>query len=213
MCPHGNTRPKCALCGPKRTFPGTARRGTYERVGRPKRLGVGSVMKRVLLGGVAAAALNFAIGLDCVAHAEDRPVRRDETATTALLAAAHNWTGFYFGVNAGAVWGSYGARTSTEVSSACLFNPLDVAAVNAAGLQTMKRSGFAGGGLSGSIRPTRCLATQTPDRSGSATLRSRRRVGSSALASNMPSSIAGPRRSNTITSAPAASPCRFLRSP
>ena len=102
-------------------------------------------MKRVLLGGVAAAALNIAAGLGGVAHAGDQPTRRDQAATAALLAAAYNWTGSYFGINAGAVSGSYGARTSTEVSPAYLFNPLDVAAVNAAGVQTMKRSGFAGG--------------------------------------------------------------------
>lgn len=98
-------------------------------------------MKRVSLGGVAVVALTVAFGQP--AAAQDKPADRGNGAT--LAATAYNWTGLYVGMNAGAAWGTYGAQTSTTVSPSYLFSPLDVAAVNAAGVQTMKRSGFVGG--------------------------------------------------------------------
>ena len=47
-------------------------------------------------------------------------------------------------MNAGAAWGSYDPRTTTTPNT-YLFSPLDVAAVNAAGAQSIKPLGFSGG--------------------------------------------------------------------
>ena len=52
----------------------------------------------------------------------------------------YNWTGFYVGLNAGAVLGSYKLDSSTSPNT-YLSSPADVAAVNAAGVQNLKPAG------------------------------------------------------------------------
>jgi opacity protein-like surface antigen len=71
-------------------------------------------------------------------------------ATAALLSpgGAHaaepfNWNGFYAGLVAGASSGQYGAQTSTV--SAGYLSGANLAAVNAAGAQTIKQTGFVSG--------------------------------------------------------------------
>ena len=57
-------------------------------------------MKRVLLSGVALAAL---VGS---AAAADIPRRVEQVAPAVPYVAAYNWTGFYVGINAGWGWGT-----------------------------------------------------------------------------------------------------------
>ena len=82
-------------------------------------------MWRVIAGGIALSML-FATA----AHAQNQ---------------IYDWSGAYFGVNAGAAQGSYDPTTSTLVSPSYLFKSVDVAAVNAAGRQRIKPLGFVGG--------------------------------------------------------------------
>src|SRR5882724_3570086 len=57
----------------------------------------------------------------------------------------HNWTGFYGGYNVGAAFGSYDARTTATPGGTYLVAPADIAAVNAAGGQSIRPIGFTGG--------------------------------------------------------------------
>jgi opacity protein-like surface antigen len=60
--------------------------------------------------------------------------------------APFNWTGGYVGITAGGAWGTYDTTTSTALSPGGYFpNAATVAAVNAAGPQSIKPSGFATG--------------------------------------------------------------------
>jgi outer membrane immunogenic protein len=59
-------------------------------------------MKRVLLSGVALAAL---VGSAAAADIPRR-VERQVTAPVPYVAAAYNWTGFYAGINGGWGWGT-----------------------------------------------------------------------------------------------------------
>src|SRR5579871_7060992 len=54
---------------------------------------------------------------------------------------AYNWTGGYVGLTAGAEWGEYDPRTSTNT----FFIPATIAEINAAGVQSIKPVGFATG--------------------------------------------------------------------
>ncbi len=92
-------------------------------------------MKKLLLGTVAVITV---AGVDC-AMAADVPVK----APSVTPPAVYNWTGFYGGVTAGAAWGQYDARTSTVGGS--YLDAVSAAAVNAAGIQSIKPSGFATG--------------------------------------------------------------------
>jgi outer membrane immunogenic protein len=71
-------------------------------------------MKRVLLSGVALAAL---VGSATAADIPRR-VERQVTAPVPYVAAAYNWTGFYAGINAGWGWGTgslNGSRRTGDV--------------------------------------------------------------------------------------------------
>ena len=60
-----------------------------------------------------------------------------------LPAPPYSWTGFYGGVTAGAAWGQYNARTSTAGGS--YLDAASAAAVDAAGAQSVKPTGFTTG--------------------------------------------------------------------
>jgi opacity protein-like surface antigen len=55
----------------------------------------------------------------------------------------HTWNGFYVGLTAGAAWGQYDPRTSTDADG--YLGPPAAAAVGAAGSQTIKSTGFVTG--------------------------------------------------------------------
>jgi opacity protein-like surface antigen len=102
-------------------------------------------MKRVWRDSVAAAILIVVTCFAYATHAEDNTAHHKKPAPAPVAAVPYSWSGFYIGLNAGAVWGSYDAQTSTALSPTYLFQPQDVAAVNAAGVQNLKHSGFSGG--------------------------------------------------------------------
>ena len=89
-------------------------------------------MWRGVCGGMSAAVLAVAVGSGLPVHAQDN-------------ALPYDWTGFYVGINAGGAHGTYNPTTSTVVSPTYLFKPVDVAAVNNAGMQHIKPLGFLGG--------------------------------------------------------------------
>ena len=62
-------------------------------------------MKRVLLSGVALAAL---VGSASAADIPRRVVERQVAAPVQYMAAGYNWTGFYLGLNGGWGWGAEG---------------------------------------------------------------------------------------------------------
>ena len=64
----------------------------------------------------------------------------------AVGGAPYNWNGFYAGVTAAAAWGQYGATTSTV--SGGYMDTVEATAVNTAGIQSIKTSGF-GAGIEG----------------------------------------------------------------
>jgi opacity protein-like surface antigen/outer membrane protease len=94
------------------------------------------MQKKHLLAGVAFTAL-----LAGSATAADmRPIKAPP------LPAPFTWTGGYVGLTAGGAWGAYDTTTSTALSPGGYFpNAATVAAVNAAGPQSIKPGGFATG--------------------------------------------------------------------
>jgi opacity protein-like surface antigen len=78
------------------------------------------------------------------------PALADELPSKAPLSpSVHNWAGFYGGYNAGAAFGSYDARTTALPGGTYLFDPADIAAVGAAGVQNTRPNGFTGGAQAG----------------------------------------------------------------
>jgi len=70
-------------------------------------------MKRVLLSGVALAALTGS------AFAADLPRREVVTKAPAYIATAYNWTGPYVGINAGGAWSrsNFGAPFASDTNA------------------------------------------------------------------------------------------------
>ena len=121
-----SARQYCHLRNPARTPNTSEVRSSYlERV-----------MKKLLLGTVAIITV---AGVD-YAMAADLPVAPPSPA-------AYNWTGWYVGVTAGAMWGQYDPRTSTIDGG--YIGARGAAGVSAAGTQTIKPSGFVAGVDSG----------------------------------------------------------------
>ncbi len=100
---------------------------------------VASISKFFLAGALLAGPL-----LAGSATAADMPAKTPSEPA----APARNWTGCYFGINAG------GAAAGSDVTTVLnpgtyLFNPTDVAAVSATGSGSGNISGFIGGGQAG----------------------------------------------------------------
>jgi opacity protein-like surface antigen len=97
-------------------------------------------MGRVISGAIFASAFLVALSAGGV-RAADLPVK-----VAPAPAPVWSWSGWYVGLNVGATWGTFNPRTSTAVDG---FTPLtdasDVAAVNAAGVQTINAFGATGG--------------------------------------------------------------------
>src|SRR5262245_59128062 len=93
--------------------------------------------KRYCLAGVALTALGTAIGIGAAQSA-------DMAGVKAPPVALFTWTGGYVGVTAGEAWGSYDTNTQV-VSGGGYINAAQQAAVNAAGPQRVKATGFATG--------------------------------------------------------------------
>ncbi len=68
---------------------------------------------------------------------------------------AYNWTGFYIGGNVGGAWGNFDPRTTTVYSDPGWFVTTDIPAIDAAGIQSSKPTGFTGGFEAGYIRQSR----------------------------------------------------------
>lgn len=98
-------------------------------------------MKRLLITGAVllAAAAN--------AYAADiySPPARAPMYTKAPPPVVPSWIGFYVGGVAGGAWGSFDPTTSTVFSPTGYFDSTSVPAVNAAGVQSIKPTGFTGG--------------------------------------------------------------------
>ena len=95
-------------------------------------------MHRHLLG---SAALIVLVGAGYASAADYAPA-------VSTPQPQYNWSGFYVGLNAGAVLGSYKLNSSTSPNT-YLPNPADSAAINAAGVLNTKPTGFTGGAQSG----------------------------------------------------------------
>jgi outer membrane immunogenic protein len=100
-------------------------------------------MKKLLCGCVALMAL--AVGPAMAADLGAAPVY----TKAPMMAPVYNWTGAYFGVNAGGAWGDSEATTTTVFSPTGYFATSSVPAIAAAGAQTIKSTGFTGGGQFG----------------------------------------------------------------
>jgi opacity protein-like surface antigen len=94
-------------------------------------------MKKLLLGSVAVVGLFAA---SPVYSADLEVIQKAPPALTTL----DLWSGLYVGVNAGAAWGSYDPRTSTVAVPGGDINA-SAGRFNAAGIQSLNRSGFTGG--------------------------------------------------------------------
>ena len=66
-----------------------------------------------------ALAASAVLGIAPVASAADLPVKSPVTPVAAL----HNWTGFYFGLNAGYGWGGSAGNSVTVVSDPVVYLP------------------------------------------------------------------------------------------
>lgn len=121
-------------------------------------------MARVGVSGIAALAflLVFQAGNFAQAkgqaknHGKNKPVKPYSTQQAPAIAPAstpqvYSWDGLYAGMNVGAAWGAYNPTTTTALDgrTGYLLHSADIAAVNAAGAQTIDPLGFAGGGQVG----------------------------------------------------------------
>jgi outer membrane immunogenic protein len=98
----------------------------------------GTLMKRNIVGGLAVSALLVVASLS-TAIAADMPLK----AAPSPPVPAYSWTGFYIGGTAGGAFGSFDPSTST--ASENYLGPTGLPAVNAAGPQSIKPTGFTGG--------------------------------------------------------------------
>jgi len=98
-------------------------------------------MKKLLLGSMAFVAL-----IAGPAMAADMAVRAPVYKGPAPVVAAYNWSGFYIGGTVGGAWGTFDPTTSTVLSPVGGgLAATSVTAINAAGVQSIKPSGWTGG--------------------------------------------------------------------
>src|SRR5664279_5646188 len=97
----------------------------------------GSVVKKSIVVAAAIAAFGFVN----TANAADMPVK----AVSAPIATAYNWTGWYFGLNAGGDWGTSDPATTTVVAGWFAACPGCVNDIANNGSQSFKTRGFTGG--------------------------------------------------------------------
>ncbi len=92
----------------------------------------------------ASLGLLLAASAEC-AFAADMPLA---PPLPSAPPAGLRWSGFYAGLNAGAAFGSFDPKTTTSPGT-YLTDPADIAAINAAGAQSIKPTGFTGGAQAG----------------------------------------------------------------
>lgn len=90
-------------------------------------------MKKLLLVGATSAAL-----FTTSAMAADMPVKGPVYKAPAIVAPVYNWTGFYVGANAGAVWSRW---PITDVD----YGHTSAALISSDGTTTLTNTGFTGG--------------------------------------------------------------------
>ena len=100
-------------------------------------------MKTAWFCGRSAAAF-AALGISA-ALAADLPTHKEPPAPLAPAAAPFSWTGFYIGVNAGALWGT----SSVDVTGTPEFQALGPYGIVPAGFGDNSQAGFIGGGQIG----------------------------------------------------------------
>jgi len=100
-------------------------------------------MKCNIVGRLAVSALLLVAPLSA-ASAADMAVKAPPSP---VVAPTYSWTGFYIGGTAGGTWGSFDPKTSTEclIPGTGYFGCGNVPGVNAAGVQSIKPTGFTGG--------------------------------------------------------------------
>jgi outer membrane immunogenic protein len=93
----------------------------------------------------AACAISAIVGIGA-ASAADLPARTYTKAPA--IVASYNWSGFYAGVNAGALWQNSDQTTVVDPGPT-LGNPVNTAAIGAVGTGSDNRTKFTGGGQIG----------------------------------------------------------------
>jgi outer membrane immunogenic protein len=104
-------------------------------------------MKRLSCRSIALAALVALAAGPAMAADMGRPAPAYTKAP--MMAPAYSWTGFYFGGNVGGASGSFDPTTTLGFSPIGWFNVTSTPAVTAAGQQSIKPTGFIGGGQIG----------------------------------------------------------------
>jgi outer membrane immunogenic protein len=107
-------------------------------------LQLGISMKNFVVGTLALASAGL---VAAPASSADLPART-YTKATAMVGPAYNWSGFYVGVNVGGEWSRSDVSTRL-IDPGNYFGPADVTRVSAAGLGTLRRTSFTGGGQAG----------------------------------------------------------------
>jgi opacity protein-like surface antigen len=100
-------------------------------------LAMGVYMTRVLRGSIALLALGALVAA--------QPARAADMPLPQAAPIAYSWTGFYLGGTVGGAWGSLDPTTSTGPGTYFGTDTPAIAAINAAGLQSIKPSAVTGG--------------------------------------------------------------------
>ncbi len=101
-------------------------------------------MKKLALSAVVGGL----VGAGSAAFAADLSAGPVYTKVPRMVSAAYNWSGFYVGVNAGALWTNHDFSTLVDPGTG-LHIPDNLSAVSAAGTGGNSKTGFIGGGQIG----------------------------------------------------------------
>src|ERR1700722_1858416 len=99
--------------------------------------------RRAVVTGLVIASVAIVAALSDGALAAKKQIKPAVADPPPLPPAAHNWSGFYAGVNAGIAWGAFNPTTST--ASDGTIGPATTPVFDAAGHQAGSPFGFGGG--------------------------------------------------------------------